>query len=69
MWMTMLAIRHKTHHPKFMVGLPCILVLQIICAAVACMHIPAFSTHGDVWIQTTLLDQMPATLRFFFSNT
>lgn len=48
MWMTMLAIRHKTHRPKFMVGLPCILALQIICAAVACIHIHALSMPGDV---------------------
>ena len=30
MFIAMLAIRHKTRHPKFMVGLPLIIVVQII---------------------------------------
>ncbi len=29
MYITMLVIRHKTRHPKFMVGIPVIFVLQI----------------------------------------
>lgn len=29
MFITMLLIRHKTQHPKFMVGIPVIFVLQI----------------------------------------
>ena len=29
MFFTMLVIRHKTQHPKFMVGIPVIFVLQI----------------------------------------
>ena len=28
MYLTMLLIRHKTRHPKFMVGIPVIIVLQ-----------------------------------------
>lgn len=34
MLVTMLTIRHKTKHPKFMVGIPVIMVLQIavLCA-------------------------------------
>lgn len=49
MWIAMLAIRHKTRRPKFMVGLPCILALQIILVAAACMHISAFSMETD-WL-------------------
>ena len=30
MLLTMLLIRHKTRHPKFMVGIPAIIVLQIL---------------------------------------
>ncbi len=33
MYLTMLLIRHKTRHPRFMVGIPFIIILQI--AAVA----------------------------------
>ena len=33
MYLTMLLIRHKTKHKKFMVGLPLIIVLQIAAAA------------------------------------
>ena len=33
MYLTMLKIRHKTKHPRFMVGIPFIIILQI--AAVA----------------------------------
>lgn len=29
MYITMKLIRHKTHHKKFMIGLPIILILQI----------------------------------------
>lgn len=32
MWLTMLIIRHKTKHPKFMLGLPAILLLHISAA-------------------------------------
>lgn len=28
MYLTMLAIRHKTKHPKFMIGIPAIIVIQ-----------------------------------------
>ncbi len=31
MYLTMLAIRHKTLHKRFMIGLPVIMVIQIIC--------------------------------------
>jgi len=36
MYLTMHAIRHKTRHAKFMVGIPIIIILQVaaICAAV-----------------------------------
>lgn len=30
MYVTMLIIRHKTKHPKFMIGIPVIIVLQCI---------------------------------------
>ena len=30
MLLTMLLIRHKTRHPKFMIGIPLILVIQIV---------------------------------------
>jgi uncharacterized membrane protein YsdA (DUF1294 family) len=33
MYLTMLLIRHKTRHKKFMVGLPVIIALQIAAAA------------------------------------
>ena len=33
MFVTMLRIRHKTKHAKFMVGIPVIIVLQIVVAA------------------------------------
>ena len=32
MWLTMLVIRHKTKHAKFMAGLPVIIALQIAAA-------------------------------------
>ena len=32
MLLTMLMIRHKTKHAKFMVGLPVVILLQIACA-------------------------------------
>jgi len=35
MLITMLAIHHKTKHPKFMIGIPAIIVLQIIVAVIA----------------------------------
>lgn len=31
MYVTMRLIHHKTRHKKFMVGIPCILVLQAVC--------------------------------------
>jgi uncharacterized membrane protein YsdA (DUF1294 family) len=34
MYLTMLLIRHKTRHKKFMVGLPVIIVLQIIAVGI-----------------------------------
>lgn len=37
MLLTMLIIRHKTNHAKFMVGIPLILLLQTI--AVVCLHL------------------------------
>ncbi len=33
MYLTMKAIRHKTQHPKFMIGIPAIMVLQIALVA------------------------------------
>ena len=33
MYLTMKKIRHKTRHPKFMVGIPVIIALQIALAA------------------------------------
>ena len=35
MYLTMLLIRHKTRHKKFMIGLPVIIVLQIAAAGAA----------------------------------
>lgn len=35
MYITMKAIRHKTRHKKFMIGLPVILALQVCCIAAA----------------------------------
>ncbi len=37
MLLTMLLIRHKTKHAKFMVGIPFIIILQI--AALVCVHL------------------------------
>jgi len=37
MLITILIIRHKTRHPKFMVGIPLIIVIQLILAA-ALLH-------------------------------
>ena len=37
MLMTMLLIRHKTKHAKFMVGIPVIIVLQIAAVAAVCI--------------------------------
>ncbi len=31
MLLTMLIIRHKTKHPKFMIGIPVIIILQALC--------------------------------------
>lgn len=31
MYVTMRLIRHKTRHKKFMLGIPCIIVLQAVC--------------------------------------
>ena len=39
MLLTMLLIRHKTKHAKFMVGIPVIILLQI--AALVCLHLYA----------------------------
>lgn len=33
MYLTMLAIRHKTKHKRFMVGLPLIMIVQVIVIA------------------------------------
>lgn len=33
MYLTMLAIRHKTKHKRFMIGLPLIIILQVFAAA------------------------------------
>lgn len=41
-YLTMKAIRHKTLHKKFMLGLPAIFIMKIIIAAGACYYI--FST-------------------------
>ena len=30
----MYAVRHKTKHPKFTIGIPCILVIQVIAATI-----------------------------------
>ena len=32
MYLTMLIIRHKTRHIKFMLGIPLIILIQLICA-------------------------------------
>ena len=37
MLLTMLLIRHKTKHAKFMVGIPVIIVLQIVAVAALCI--------------------------------
>ena len=39
MLVTMLLIRHKTRHVKFMLGIPFIIVLQV--AALVCLHLYA----------------------------
>ena len=36
MYLTMLAIRHKTLHKRFMIGIPLIIILQI--ASPICIH-------------------------------
>lgn len=36
MYMTMLSVRHKTKHPKFMVGIPAIMILQTAIAVFVC---------------------------------
>ena len=33
MYITMQTIRHKTQHPKFMIGIPAIMILQLALAA------------------------------------
>ena len=41
MLVTMRAIRHKTRHPKFMIGIPVIIVVQVVVVvlvAVACLR-------------------------------
>ena len=40
-FVTMLLIRHKTKHAKFMLGIPLIIVLQVI-LIIAAMHLRAF---------------------------
>ena len=51
MWLTMLLIRHKTQHRSFMVGLPLLLLLQILLIGGACYLI-----KGDiVWLLSWLL--------------
>lgn len=40
-YLCMKAIRHKTKHKKFMVGIPLIMVLQVIFVIVATLHIKA----------------------------
>lgn len=41
MFVTMLIIRHKTKHPKFMIGIPVIMAVQtaLVWFAVKCLHI------------------------------
>ena len=38
MLLTMLSIRHKTKHAKFMVGIPVIIALQMIAIVVLILH-------------------------------
>ncbi len=39
MFVTMLIIRHKTKHVKFMLGIPVIIALQIALAVWLCIHV------------------------------
>ncbi len=39
MYMTMLSVRHKTKHPKFMVGIPVIMILQMALAVFICVYL------------------------------
>lgn len=34
MYLTMLAVRHKTKHKRFMIGLPLIMIVQVIVIAI-----------------------------------
>ncbi len=36
MYLTMKSIRHKTLHPKFMIGIPIIIILQILLTLAVC---------------------------------
>ena len=40
-YLCMKGIRHKTKHKKFMIGIPLIMVLQVIFVIVATLHIKA----------------------------
>ena len=42
MLLTMLVIRHKIRHAKFMVGIPIIILIQIAVAVVAFIKFPSF---------------------------
>lgn len=51
MWLTMLIIRHKTRHPKFMIGLPAILLLHLAAAYLVIVgtSLPVISTLTDMF--------------------
>ena len=37
-WVSMYAVRHKTRHPKFVIGVPVILLLQILMSVWLLLH-------------------------------
>ena len=46
MLITMIIIRHKTKHPKFMVGIPVIIALQIVAGCAILTLTPCFSQNS-----------------------
>jgi uncharacterized membrane protein YsdA (DUF1294 family) len=51
MWITMMLIRHKTKHRKFMIGLPAILLLHI---AAVYLILAGSSIPAAVWLRDLL---------------
>ena len=42
MFFTMLVIRHKTRHAKFMIGIPIIILIQVVLAFAVFIKFPSF---------------------------